>query len=95
MESFLGYMNYHREHIKDYAALASPMDDLTKSKRTFVWGKTKDHSFLSLRQAMSQPAVLAFPMSNGLFILDTDALDHSLGAELSQVQNGKEEDVVV
>lgn len=88
MEYFLGYMNYHREHIKDYAALASPLYDLTKSKSIFVWGKAIYHSFHFLRQAMSQPAVLAFPKSDGLFILDTDASDHSLGAELSQVQNG-------
>lgn len=90
MESFLGYMNYHREHIKDYAALASPLYDLTKSKSTFVWGEAQNHSFHSLRQAMFQPAVLAFPKSDGLFILDTDASDHSLGAELSPVKNGKE-----
>lgn len=83
-------MNYHREHIKDYAALASPLYDLTKSKSTFVWGEAQNHSFHSLRQAMFQPAVLAFPKSDGLFILDTDASDYSLGAELSQVQNGKE-----
>lgn len=29
-------------------------------------------------------------MSDGLFILDTDASDHSLGTGLSEVQNGKE-----
>lgn len=41
VESFLGYIHYHIEHIKDYAALASPLYDLTKSKRTFVWAKRK------------------------------------------------------
>lgn len=32
VESFLGYMNYHRGHIKDYATLASTLYNLTKSK---------------------------------------------------------------
>lgn len=86
MESFLRYINYHREHIKDYAALASPFVRSHKVKGTFVWGEAQNQSFHSLRQA----AILAFPKSDGLFILDTDASDHSLGAELSQVQNGKE-----
>lgn len=72
VETFLGYMNYHREHIKDYAALASPLYDLKKSKSTFVWGEAQDHTSQSLRQAMSQPGVLAFPKSHDLFTLDAD-----------------------
>ena len=41
VETFLGYMNYHREHIKNYAALAAPLYDLTKSRSTFVWDETQ------------------------------------------------------
>lgn len=33
---------------------------------------------------------MAFPMSNEEFILDTDASNYSIGAVLSQVQNGQE-----
>lgn len=55
-----------------------------------MWDETQDHAFSSLTQAMSKPAVLAFPKSDGLFIIDTDASDHSLGAEFLQVQNGRE-----
>ena len=32
--------------------------------------------------------VLAYPNSEDLFILDTDASNHAIGAELLQVQNG-------
>ena len=38
---------------------------------------------------MSAP-VLAYPLSEGLFILDTDASAHSVGGVLSQVQDGAE-----
>ena len=50
LETFLGYMNYHREHLKDFAALAAPLYHLTKSKSTFLWGEAQNNSFHSLRQ---------------------------------------------
>ena len=45
VETFLGYMNYHREHLKDFAVLAAPLYDLTKSKSTFLWGEAQNNSF--------------------------------------------------
>jgi hypothetical protein len=80
VEAFLGYMNYHREHIKDFAALATPLYDLTKPKCTFEWTEIQDKAFKSLRHTMSQSAILAFPNAQDLFILDTDASDYAIGA---------------
>ena len=37
-----------------------------------------------------EATVLAYPNSENLFILDTDASNHAIGAELLQVQNGVE-----
>lgn len=39
---------------------------------------------------MTNPAVLGYPTDDGMFILDTDASDMAIGAELSQIQCGKE-----
>ena len=52
VETFLGYMNYHREHLKDFAVLAAPLYDPTKSKSTFLWGEAQNNSFHSLKQSM-------------------------------------------
>ena len=87
VETFLGYMKYH---LKDFAALAARLHDLTKSKSTFLWGEAQNNSFHSLGQSMSSPVILAFPKPDCLFILDKDTSDHAVGAELSQVQNGRE-----
>ena len=37
--------------------------------------------------------MLNHPEPNGTFILDTDASDKSIGAELSQIQNGVEKTI--
>ena len=40
------------------------------------------------RQKLMEAPVLAYPNSEDLFFLDTDASNHAIGAELLQVQNG-------
>ena len=37
VQSFLGLSNYYREFIRDYAAKAKPLTDLTRSTRKFEW----------------------------------------------------------
>ena len=42
---------------------------------------------------MLSAPVLAFPRPEGRFILDTDASDTAIGAELSQEQDGKVKEI--
>ena len=37
VERFLGFANYHREHIKDYASVTRVLYQLTGSKAVFNW----------------------------------------------------------
>jgi len=84
VESFLGFVNYHREHIPHLAELAVPMYALT-GKNPFKW--TQEHSavFRQLKEAMLSAHVLALPRREGMFILDTDASDSAIGGQLSQL----------
>ena len=50
----------------------------------FVWDKECDEAFKDIKRYMTNPPVLAAPMSIKPFILYTRALDHSLGAKLAQ-----------
>ena len=90
LESFLGFCNYHREHIKDYSAIATPLHALTRDKVEYIWSKKEQEAFTNLKSALIKATVLGYPDPNETFILDTDASDGTIGAELSQVQNGKE-----
>ena len=89
VESFLGFVNYHRNHIKEYAQLAAPLYEIT-GKKEFHWGESQQRSFEALREALVCAPVLAYPNTDDPFILDTDASGTTIGAELIEVQNGEE-----
>ena len=90
VESFLGFVNYHRVYVKDFAEIASPLYELTGRKATFHWEKTHEIAFLTLKSKMTSTPVMAFPTMDEPFILDTDASQFAIGASLSQVQDGQE-----
>ena len=93
VESFLGYLNYHRGHIKNFAELAAPLYELTGAHARhipFVWTEMHQDAFNILRTAMTTAPVLRIPNRTGLFILDTDASNIAIGAELSQIQDSDE-----
>jgi hypothetical protein len=60
------------------------------AKRTYQWGDEQEKAFDELRNAMVRAPVLALPNATDPFILDTDASDKSVGAELIQIQEGEE-----
>ena len=92
LESFLGYANYHRSHIKNFAQISSPLYQLVKTskKSKFIWADEHQCAFENIKTEIINAVTLAYPNSEDTFILDTDASDHCIGAELSQVQNGHE-----
>ena len=89
VEKFLGFVNYHREHIHEYAKRAEVLYGLT-GKNPFAWERKHELAFADLQHALVTAPVLSYPNPKDLFILDTDASDQAIGAELVQVQEGKE-----
>ena len=45
---------------------------------------------MSLRKILCSSPIVAFPNETDMFVVDTDASAHSIGAVLSQVQDGHE-----
>jgi len=90
VRTFLGFANYHRRFIKDFAALASPLTELTKKTTLFSWTSVQQESFDRLRDALATAPVLDHPKPNAPFILDTDASAYAIGAVLSQIIDGEE-----
>ena len=87
VEKFLGFVNYHRDHIPNYAKTASCLYNLT-GKKPFDWLEVHDRAFQALKEAMVSAPILAYPKPDSQFILDTDASNDAIGAELIQIQDG-------
>ena len=90
VRSFLGLANYYRTFVPGFSDIAEPLISLTEKGISFVWTGECETAFVSLKEKLSSPPVLAYPDFSCEFILDTDASNVGMGAVLSQVQNGKE-----
>lgn len=89
VERFLGFVNYHREFIPNYAERSHRLYQLT-GKNEFEWTDEHTDAFNDLIAALTSTPVLAYPLPDEPFILDTDASDSAVAAVLSQVQEEKE-----
>ena len=73
-----------------FAEIASPLTDLTRKNARFVWSEACQKTFDTLKDSLVSAPILGMSLYKGKFILDTDASDFSIGAVLSQEQDGVE-----
>ena len=90
LQSLLGLAGYYQRFVKGYAETAAPLNAMMKKGKTFLWTDDCQAAFEQLKEALSTPPILAMQDENAQYVLDTDACDHSIGAVLSQVQDGCE-----
>jgi transposase InsO family protein/predicted aspartyl protease len=98
VRGFLGLCGYYRRFIDHYAEKAAPLTSLLKKNIKFRWTEECQVAFEKLKDALMSPPVLAMPREppdepngmEGVYILDTDASDLSVGCVLSQMQDGQE-----
>ena len=90
VKSFLGLCSYYRKFVQGFADIARPMHHACKKGTKFTWTETCQQSFDKLKQALTSPPILIYPIPGKQFILDTDASNFAVGAVLSQEVDGKE-----
>uniref|UniRef100_A0A5S6Q2I3 RNA-directed DNA polymerase n=2 Tax=Trichuris muris TaxID=70415 RepID=A0A5S6Q2I3_TRIMR len=94
VKRFLGLASYYRKFIKDFAAIAKPLHQLTEKRKPFQWTPECTSAFQKLRTALLSEPILRLPDFDASFILDTDASDTAIGAVLSQRdEHGREHPV--
>ena len=84
----LGFFDYYRRFIPEYAVKAKPLSDLLKKNQPFIWGPEQEESFQTLKQCLVKHPILIYPNFEKKFTLTTDASDFAIGAVLSQEKDG-------
>ena len=88
--SFLGLASYYRRFCPGFAEIARPLHKLCEKGQKFQRTPEAQEAFDKLKQLLTSPPVLAYPLPDIGFIVDNDSSACSVGGILSQIQNGHE-----
>ena len=102
LQSFLGLVNYFKDHLRDHSLIARPLyqlvADTAKSKtKSLLWTSTTRTAFEKIKNLVNQCQKLYFIDYSLKIILYTDASDYAHGAYLCQErvhENGTTEEPI-
>src|SRR5260221_7554986 len=80
VQSFIGFVNF--------SEITRPLHMLTWKSKDWSWGAAEQQAFDVLKNAITSAPMLTFPSRSGLFCLECDASNFTMGAILSQQQDG-------
>ena len=84
VRSFLGFANFYRNFIKNFAHISNPLHELTKKGTPFKWGSEQETAFTTLKRSFSTAPILAMWQEDRETVLETDASGWATGGCLSQ-----------
>ena len=64
VRSFLGFSNFYRSFIKDFARISDPLNLLTRKGTPFVWSKEQKTAFVKLKNKFSTAPLLSLWQEN-------------------------------
>ncbi|KAI1686157.1 reverse transcriptase [Pyrenophora tritici-repentis] len=89
IQSFLGFLNFNRQFIKDFSDIAIPLTKLTRKDVPFKWSKEAENAFQTLKKASIEPPCFRIFQAGHPLRFETDASDLALGGCASQLHEGK------
>jgi hypothetical protein len=89
IQSFLGFLNFNRQFIKDYSKIAIPLTKLTRKDTPFEWSKEAEDAFQTLKNASIEPPCFRIFQAGQPLRFETDASNLALGGCMSQPHEGK------
>jgi hypothetical protein len=86
LQQFLGFANWYRRFIKDYATIAGPLYEISKKRNLddSLWSEERERSFEEIKVRMCKSPVLRPPDWSRPMIIQADACDKGIGAILAQ-----------
>jgi len=86
VQQFLGFVNFYRRFVRNFARLATPLNHLCGSS-PWVWSSTEQDAFLALQKAATEGPILSLPIDDAPFHVEADSSGYATGAVLSQLQD--------
>jgi len=83
VQSFLGFTNFYRRFINNYAGVSAPLTRLTQKNEPWSWMTDCQAAFDGLKKAFTTVPILGHWDPESLIILETDTSDRALAAILS------------
>ncbi len=80
----LGFFNFYRPFIQDFAFIARPLHKLTRKDQEWQWGTEEQEAFDALKKHVMSEPVLAHAKLDDQFELEVDASGYAVGAVLLQ-----------
>ncbi len=80
----LGFFNFYRPFIKDFAFIARPLHKLTQKDQEWRWGTEEQEAFDTLKKRVTTEPILAHAKLDDQFELEVDASGYVVGAVLLQ-----------
>ena len=87
IRSFLGLAGYYRRFIEGFSLIATPLTQLTRKDKKWVWSEECEASFQELKRRLTTAPVLTLPSGTEGFVVYSDASGKGLGCVL--MQHGK------
>ena len=72
VQQFLGFVNFYRRFVKDFAKLARPLNHLCGAA-PWTWSSLENNAFLTLRDAVVKGPTLAIPLDDSPFRIEADS----------------------
>ena len=85
VQSFLGFANFYRRFIRNFASISKPLTQLTRKSVNFDWTPACQLAFELLKSQFNSASLLAHYHPDRQTIVETDASDYAIAAVLSQV----------
>jgi len=86
---FLGFYNFYRKFIKDYAKTTLPINQLVKKNTKFIWTKEAQKAFNKLKKKFEEKPILITPDLTKPFEIFANTSNHVTGAVLTQRDNNR------
>jgi len=88
LQTFLGFTNFYRRFIKDFAKQSLVLTPLT-GKKDWSWESTQEEAFREIIERMCKEPILWTIKDHGQMKVEVDGSGYAMGAALMQMQAGE------